>query len=192
MAKLLRANVADQVGRPVGAAVLMTVETRDSEARTLAAAVRRQVELLLGERREQQAQSLELLRVQDAVEQLVIVVGGHQPATRYVPEVGTRRQVDGRRELREEPVRDVEIQVEAGQVPTRLLLELVDEEVGKDHAALGMVRMRQRHEALGKESLLTDLGGRHSLQRGPPRARGPPYADAPPGRPSPAHSDARK
>src|SRR5258708_36564929 len=104
MAKLLGTNVADQVSRAVGTAVLMTVEARDAEARTLAAAVRRQVELLLGERREQQPQSLELLRVEDAVEQLVVVVGGHQPAPRDVPQGGASRQVDGRRELREEPV----------------------------------------------------------------------------------------
>src|SRR5207237_920437 len=122
MAKLLRTNVADQVSRPVGTAVLMTVEARNAEARTLAATIRRQVELLLGERREQQSQPLELRRVRDAVEQLGVVVGGHQPAPRDVPEVGASRQVNGRRELREKPVGDVEVQVEAGQVPTRLLL----------------------------------------------------------------------
>src|SRR5205085_9121283 len=59
MAKLLRTNVADQVSRPVGTAVLMTVEARNAEARTLAATIRRQVELLLGERREQQSHPLE-------------------------------------------------------------------------------------------------------------------------------------
>src|SRR2546429_10011998 len=110
MAKLLRTNVADQVSRPVGTAVLMTVEARDAEARTLAATIRRQVELLLGERREQQPQSLELLRVQDAVEQPVIVIGGHQPAPRDVPPDGASRPGDGRPKLREEPLGDVEVQ----------------------------------------------------------------------------------
>src|SRR5258708_39181589 len=105
MAKLLGTNVADQVSRAVGTAVLMTVEARDAEARTLAAAVRRQVELLLGERREQQPQSPELLRGEDAVEQLPVVVGGHPPAPRGGPEGRARRQVDGRREIPGQPVR---------------------------------------------------------------------------------------
>src|SRR5258708_38660049 len=167
MAKLLRTNVADQVSRPVGAAVLMTVEARDAEARTPAAGVGGQVELLLGKRREQQPQSLELLGVQDAVEQLVVVVGGLPPAPRDAPEVGASRQVDGRRELGEEPVGNVEVQVEAGQVPARLLLDLVDEEVGKNHAAFGMVGMRQRQEAAREESLLADPAGTHLLPRPP-------------------------
>src|SRR5438105_1225099 len=172
VAKLLRANVSDQVCRAVGAAVLMTVEARDSEARPFAAAVGGQVELLLGERREQQPQPLELLRIQDAVEELVIVVGGHQLAPRHVPEIRASRQVNGRRELWQKPVGNVEVQIEAGQIPARLLLDLVDEEVGKNHAALGMVRMRQRHEALREESLLADLLGRHLLERLPRHAGG--------------------
>src|SRR5438445_10900460 len=64
------------------------------------------------------------------------------------------------------------------QIPVRLLLELVDEEVGKDHPALGMIRMRQRREALQEESPLADLLGRHLLERLPRHAGGQLDADA--------------
>src|SRR5207249_2156519 len=49
--KFLRTDVADQVRRAIGAAVLMTIEAGHAEARVLTSAIRRQVELLLRERR---------------------------------------------------------------------------------------------------------------------------------------------
>ena len=74
------------------------------------------VELLLRERRHQQAQPLELLGVQDAVEQLEEVVDRDELALRDVAEVGPRGQEDRRRELRQEVVGQVEVEVEARQV----------------------------------------------------------------------------
>jgi hypothetical protein len=60
-----RADVADRVRRGVGVAVRVAVEARDALVRGERAAVVGRVELLLRERREQQPQALELLRVQD-------------------------------------------------------------------------------------------------------------------------------
>ena len=71
------------------------------------------VELLLGERRDQQPQALELLGVQNAVEELVEVVDGHQLALGDIAQVGPRGQKDGRRELGQEVVGQVEVEVEA-------------------------------------------------------------------------------
>ena len=56
----------------------VALEARDAQARPHRAPVVRGVELLLRERRHQQAQPFELLGVQDAVEELVVVVGGHE------------------------------------------------------------------------------------------------------------------
>jgi hypothetical protein len=58
MAELLGADVADQVGRAVGVAVLVTIEAGDAEARLLAAAIGGDVELLLGKWSQQEPQAL--------------------------------------------------------------------------------------------------------------------------------------
>ena len=142
MAELLRPDIADLVVGPVGVAVLVTVEARDPEARVLAPPIRGRVELLLWERGQQEAQPLELLRVQDPIEEPVVVVGRDQLPLRDVAQVGTGGQVDRRRKLRQEPVGQVEIEVEPGQVPAGLLLDLADLEQGEDHSPFGMVLVR--------------------------------------------------
>ena len=126
-----------------------------------AAPVLGRVELLLRERRDQQPQPFELLRVQDAVEQLVVVVDRDELALRDVAEVGPRGQVDRRRKLGQEVVGQVEVEIEAGQVAVFLLLDLVDVELREKHAAFGMVRVGQRHETVGKDSLLANAFGSH-------------------------------
>ena len=73
------------------------------------------VELLLGERRDQQPQALELLRVQDAVEELEEVVDRDELALGDVAQVGARGEEDRRRELGQEVVRQVEVEIEAGR-----------------------------------------------------------------------------
>ena len=82
----------------------------------LGAAVVGLVELLLRERRHQQAQALELLRIEDAVEELEEVVDGDELALRDVAEVGPRGQEDRRRKLGQEMVGQIEVEVEAGEV----------------------------------------------------------------------------
>src|SRR5262249_46966788 len=76
MAELLRANVADEVAGAVGVAVDVAVETRDAAAGLDGAAVLGLVELLLREGCDEEAESFDLLGVEDAVEELVIVVNG--------------------------------------------------------------------------------------------------------------------
>ncbi len=64
MTELLRADVAHEVRGAVRVAVRVTVEARNALARLHRATVDRCVELLLRERRDEQPQSFELLRVQ--------------------------------------------------------------------------------------------------------------------------------
>jgi hypothetical protein len=91
------------------------------------------------------------------LKELIEVVSGDEVAPRHVAQVGPGRQKDGGGEFGQEPVRQIEVEVEAGQVPRRLLLDLVDLEAGKKHAPFWMIRMRQRHESSREEPLLADL-----------------------------------
>ena len=59
------------------------------------------------------------------------------------PEIGPRRQVHGGRELGQEVVGQIEIEIEAGQVPGFLFLDFVDVKLGEQHAAFGMIGVRQ-------------------------------------------------
>ena len=58
----------------------------------------------------------------------------------------------------------VEVQVEARQVAAFLLLDFVDLVLGKHHAALGVVGVRQGQESLRPEAPLADLFGCHRGQ----------------------------
>jgi hypothetical protein len=66
VAELLRPDVAHEVGSAVRMAVSMAVETGDAAACVLRAAVFRLVELLLWKRRQEQAEPLDLLRIEQA------------------------------------------------------------------------------------------------------------------------------
>ena len=189
MTEFLRTDVADQVRGPVGAAILVAVEAGDAQTRVLAPPIGREIELLLRERREEQPQAFELLRVQDAVEQLVVIVARDQLTARDVAEILTRREVNRRRELGQEPVGNVEIEVEAGEVTARLFLDPVDLKHGKHHPAFGMVRVRQRHEARGEQSLVADVVRRHRRQRVPRHAGGQLHPHAVLNRLASAHRD---
>ena len=91
-----------------------------------------------------------LLGVQDAVEQLEEVLDRDQLALRDVAEVRPRGQEDGRRELGQEVLGDVEVEVEARQVALLLPLDLVDVELREDHPAFGVVGVGQRLEPVGE------------------------------------------
>src|SRR6185295_16648157 len=108
---LLRPDVTDQVRGSVRVTVGMAVETRHAEARAIRAAVVNQVELLLRERRQQQAQTIELLGVQDALEQLEIVVGGDELPLRNVAQVRPCGEKDRRRKLGQELLGQIQIQI---------------------------------------------------------------------------------
>ena len=73
------------------------------------------VELLLRELRDQQPQAFQVLGVEDALEDLLEVLDGHHLALRHVAQVGPRGQEDGRRELGQEVLGQVEVEVEALQ-----------------------------------------------------------------------------
>src|SRR5437773_5399786 len=145
----------------------MTVETGNAEARMLAAPVGGEVELLLGKRRQEQPEAFELLGVEDAVEELVVVVGRDEAAAGDVAEIGTRGEKDRRREFGQERVGQIEVEVEACEIPASLLLDFVDLEHGEHHPALGMIRMRQRQEPRREGALLPELVRRHSRERVP-------------------------
>src|SRR5258705_11642666 len=104
MTELLRPDVAHLMRRAVRVAVLMTVETGHPEAGLLHQTIRRRVELLLGKGGEQEPEPLQLLRVQDAVEGLVIVYDFDELPLRGISQVGERPQVQLGRKLSEEPV----------------------------------------------------------------------------------------
>ena len=88
VAEPLRADVADQVR----GAVLWPLSGSRSRPTPLAGhrrlAIVGRVELLLRERRQQQAQPFQLPRLEDAVEQLVEVVERDQLALRDIAQVG--------------------------------------------------------------------------------------------------------
>src|SRR5690606_16035835 len=101
-AHFLRSDVSDEVRGCVSVAVRVTVEAGHAEMGPLTAPVVRHVELLLRERRHEQAQALELLRVEDAVEELKEVLRRDELPLRDVAELGPRREVDRGRELGQE------------------------------------------------------------------------------------------
>jgi hypothetical protein len=161
--ELLRADIADQVESGVGVAIGVTVETRDAAARVRGSPVLGLIKLLLRERREEQAQTFELLRIQDAVEQLIIILDGDELSLRHIAEIRPRGQVNRRREFGQKVVLQVEVEVETGQVAIFLFLDFVDRELWEYHAAFRMVGMGQR-----QESLREDIAGRDFIgtQRG--------------------------
>ena len=161
MPQVLGPHVAGEVGGAIGVAVGVAVEAGHPQRRLRRAAVIGQVELLLRKRDHQEPQPVELLRVEDAVEEPVVVLVGDQLALRHIAQIGPRRQEDGRGELRQEVVGQVELEVKAGQVALGLLQDLLDVELRKDHATFGVVGVREREEPLGKEPLIPNLGGLH-------------------------------
>ncbi len=140
--------------------------------------VLRLVELLLRERSHQEAQPLDLLRVEDPVEELVEVLDRHQLALRDVPQVGPGGEEDRRRELGKEVLGDVEVEIEAGEVALLLLLDFVDVELREDHPSLGVVRVGERLEAAREELPLADLVRLHRPELVPRDPGAQPHPDA--------------
>src|SRR6478609_10391841 len=157
MSLLLGTNVAHEVRRAVGVAIDVTVEARNTEARPIRTSIVDVVELLLRERRQQQTQPVELLRIQQALEQLVVVVRRDQLTLRNIPKVWLRSEVDRRRKLGQELVGQIEVQVEARQIAPCLAQYFVDRKVREEHAALRLLRMRQREKPEREQVLSLDL-----------------------------------
>src|SRR5687767_13178697 len=126
MAELLRSDVPNQVSGRVRMAVRVTVETHDAAAGPLRTAILRLIELLLRKWRDEQAQSLELLRIQQAIEELIEIVDRDQLPLRYVAKIGSRREKNRRRKLRQQVIRQIEVEIESREVTLFLFLDLVD------------------------------------------------------------------
>ena len=111
----LRPDVARQVGRSRSVAVDMAIKACHAAhaIRLFRLPVGGRVELLLRELRDQQAQALEVLGIQDALEDLLEVFDRDNLALGNVTQVGTGRQIDRRRELGQKVIGQVEIKVEA-------------------------------------------------------------------------------
>ena len=115
-------------------------------------AIRRGVELLLRELCDEQTDAFKVFRVEDALEDFLEVIDGDQLPLGDIAEIGSRGQKDGRRELRQEVLGQIKVEVEALH-PRKLL----DFHLGENHAADFVMRMRQRQEALGEEVLVAQL-----------------------------------
>jgi len=152
-------------------AVGMAVEAGDAAARLLRAAILGLVELLLRKRRQQQAQTLDLLGIEDAVEQLVVIVDGDQLALRDVTQVGPRGQEHRWGEFGQEMVGNVELEVEAGEIASLLLLDFLDLELREHHAAFRMIGMGQRIKSRREEVPVANFRRTHARQLIPGRSR---------------------
>src|SRR5712664_329354 len=108
------------------------------------------IELLLRKLGHEQAQTIELLRVQNAIEQLVEIINRHDLSFRNIAEIGPGCQENRRRKFRQEPVRQIEVHVETLEPREGLNLRLWE-----DHAADRMVDMWQGQ--IREYTLLPDL-----------------------------------
>src|ERR1700686_911507 len=86
--ELLRPDVADQMNSAVRVAVGMAIQAGYTAAGMLGAAILGLVVLLLRKDSKKKAEAVDLLRVENAVEQFVVVVEGDQLALGDVAEVG--------------------------------------------------------------------------------------------------------
>src|SRR5882724_8740053 len=115
VAELLRAGIGSEVRRTVLVAVRMTIKASRADAGNRRTAILGRIELLLWEGRQQQAQPFQLSGREQAVEQLVVIRERDQLTLRDIAQVGARGQVDSRRKLGQEVIRQIEIYVEPGQ-----------------------------------------------------------------------------
>src|SRR6202035_5656489 len=113
----------------------MAIKAGGTLAGKLCAAILGRVELLLWKGCQQQAQPLQLPGRKNAIEELIVIGQRDQLALRDIAQIGTLCQIDGRRKLGQKMIRQIEINVEPLEVSPVLLLDRVDQEVGKDEAA---------------------------------------------------------
>ena len=124
---------------PGGVAVGVAIQTGHPQAGLGALAVVGRVELLLGERRHQQAQAVELHGRQDVREQAVVVVDRDDLAPGNIAQLGAALEIHGRRELGQEGFGEIELDVVPLQARKHLDLHL-----GKDLTAQASALRRMR------------------------------------------------
>src|SRR5258708_40199222 len=99
MAGFRRTSIGRKSRRLVGMAIRVALEAGHAPARLVRAAILGLVGFLLRKRRHQKTQAFELLRIDDAVEQLIIILEGDELPLRNVTEVRTLIEIYRRREL---------------------------------------------------------------------------------------------
>ena len=92
-------------------------------------------------------------------------------ALRNIAQIGPRRQKDRRRKLRQKVIRQIEVEIEAGEVAVFLFLDFVNMKLREQHASFGMIGMRQRQKACRERVLRQDFFRIHRPQRVPGRPR---------------------
>src|SRR3989442_3071869 len=122
--------------------------------RLLGFAIGSGIELLLRKLSHQQPQAFEMLGIQNAVEELVVVINSNYPSFGNIAQIGSGSQEDRRREFRQKPVRQIKVHVKAFQARQRF-----DFSLRKDHAAYRMIDVRQR--PIGEYFPVADLLPRH-------------------------------
>src|ERR1700720_2588381 len=138
MPKFLRPDVTDQVECAIGAAVRVTIQASHTTAWLVGTAIVGLIELLLRERCKQQPQSLDLLGIEDAVEQVEKVCNREQLSLGDIAQVWPRGQVNCRRKFGKKMFGDVEIEIEPGQVALLLLHQFLEFELRKHHSTFRM------------------------------------------------------
>src|SRR5205814_1313014 len=114
------------------------------------------VELLLHERRDEEPHTFEVLGIEDVVEDLEEVINRHELPFGDVAEIGACGEENRGGKLRQKMIRQIEVEIEPGQVALFLLLDFLDMKLREKHTALRMVRMRERKKASRPRILLAD------------------------------------
>src|SRR5579885_968895 len=80
------------------------------------------------------------------------------------------REENGRRKFRSEPVRKIEIDIEAAEIAAFLVIDLVYLGVGENLPPGRLFDMREGHQSCGEQTALPDLTGTHCRQALPSHA----------------------
>ena len=116
MAVLLRANIATEVRRAVGVAVRVAITDRllrGSVAPSARSSVL--VELLLREGLSNRRKPSNCLGLRTPLKNLIVISNRHQLTLGDIAQIGARGEVNGRRELGQELIWQVEIQIKPGK-----------------------------------------------------------------------------
>ena len=102
MAVWLRTDIARKVSRRIGVTILVAIEAGHTPHTVglLGLAICRRIELLLRKLCYEQAQTIELLRIENAIEQLVKVINRYDLSFRNIAEIGPGGQENRGRKFR--------------------------------------------------------------------------------------------
>ena len=155
----LRSGVRIQVELPRRVKIHMAIKTRDAQAGLGRFAIVRGIEFFLWELSHQQPEPVKLHRGDEATKQSIEVLRVQHFALGHIAELWMRRQEDGRRELRQKTLGEVELHIKSLQ--PRELFNLHGRE---DHAAHFVFDMRQPMKPGWKEFFTFDFLGVETAQ----------------------------